>query len=95
VRPEVFEKAAERDAIRAELGAGDRTVILSFGGSLGARRVNEVVADLCAWIPERERLPFTVSPVRNSSEPVIVPETPSLLFNIFVTSFRLVDWSAY
>ena len=47
VRPEVFEKAGERDAIRARLG--DRTVILSFGGSLGARRVNEVVADLCAW----------------------------------------------
>ena len=46
VRPEVFEKAGERDAIRAQLGAGDRTVILSFGGSLG---VNEVVADLCAW----------------------------------------------
>ena len=43
VRPEVFEKAGERDAIRAQLGAGDRTVILSFGGSLGARRVNEVV----------------------------------------------------
>ena len=40
VRPEVFEKAGERDAIRAQLGAGDRTVILSFGGSLGAR---------CAW----------------------------------------------
>lgn len=33
VRPEVFEKAGERDAIRAQLGAGDRTVILSFGGS--------------------------------------------------------------
>ena len=49
VRPEVFEKAGEREAIRAQLGAGDRTVILSFGGSLGARRVNEVVADLCAW----------------------------------------------
>ena len=49
VRPEVFEKAGERDAIRAQLGAGDCTVILSFGGSLGARRVNEVVADLCAW----------------------------------------------
>lgn len=49
VRPEVFTKAKERDAIRAELGAGDRTVVLSFGGSLGARRVNEVVADLCAW----------------------------------------------
>ena len=27
VRPEVFEKAGERDAIRAQLGAGDRTVI--------------------------------------------------------------------
>ena len=49
VRPEVFAKAKDRDAIRAQLGAGDRTVILSFGGSLGARRVNEVVADLCAW----------------------------------------------
>ena len=33
VRPEVFTKAKDRDAIRAELGAGDRTVILSFGGS--------------------------------------------------------------
>ena len=42
-----YEESAQ--AIRARLGAGDRTVILSFGGSLGARRVNEVVADLCAW----------------------------------------------
>ena len=41
VRPEVFTQAKNREAIRAELGAGDRTVILSFGGSLGARRVNE------------------------------------------------------
>ena len=49
VRPEVFTKAKDRDAIRQQLGAGDRTVILSFGGSLGARRVNEVVADLCKW----------------------------------------------
>ena len=56
VRPEVFTKAKERDAIRAELGAGDRTVVLSFGGSLGARRVNEVVADLCAW-EQREHKP--------------------------------------
>ena len=48
-RPEVFAQAANREAIRAQLGAGDRTGILSFGGSLGARRVNEVVADLCAW----------------------------------------------
>ena len=49
VRPEVFTQAKNRDAIRAQLGAGDRTVILSFGGSLGARRVKEVVGDLCAW----------------------------------------------
>ena len=49
VRPEVFAQAGNREAIRARLGAGDRTVILSFGGSLGARRVNQVVADLCAW----------------------------------------------
>ena len=49
VRPEVFAQLPNREAIRKELGAGDRTVILSFGGSLGARRVNEVVADLCAW----------------------------------------------
>ena len=49
VRPEVFEKAGERDAIRAQLGAGARPVTLPFGGAPGARRVNEVVADLCAW----------------------------------------------
>ena len=55
VRPEVFAQAGNRDAIRAELGAGDRTVILSFGGSLGARRVNEVVADLCAWEQKNQK----------------------------------------
>lgn len=53
------------------------------------------LADLCAWMPERERLPFTVSPILNRDEPELVPESPSLLFNIFVTAFRLVDWSAY
>ena len=31
VRPEVFTQAKNREAIHAELGAGDRTVILSFG----------------------------------------------------------------
>ena len=49
VRPEVFAWARRREEARANLHAGDRTVILSFGGSLGARRINEVVADLCAW----------------------------------------------
>ncbi|MGN0976092.1 MAG: UDP-N-acetylglucosamine--N-acetylmuramyl-(pentapeptide) pyrophosphoryl-undecaprenol N-acetylglucosamine transferase, partial [Gemmiger sp.] len=47
VRPELFQQ--DRAAARAKLRAGNRTVILSFGGSLGARRVNEVTADLCAW----------------------------------------------
>lgn len=55
VRPEVFTEAKNRDAIRAELGAGDRTVILSFGGSLGARRVNEVVAELCVWEQQEKK----------------------------------------
>ena len=49
VRPQVLQAAANRTKARAALNAGDRTVILSFGGSLGARRINEVVADLCAW----------------------------------------------
>ena len=49
VRPEVAAAAALRAENRAKLAAGGKTVILSFGGSLGARRINEVVADLCAW----------------------------------------------
>ena len=57
VRPEVFTKAKERDAIRAELGAGDRTVVLSFGGSLGAQVLGERVADLAKWeIAQRDFL---------------------------------------
>ena len=55
VRPEVFDWARRRDEARARLNAGDRTVILSFGGSLGARRINEVVADLCAWEQKEKR----------------------------------------
>ena len=47
VRPEIFEQS--RSKAREKLNAGNRTVILSFGGSLGARRINEVVADLAAW----------------------------------------------
>ena len=39
----------ERSAARKRLGLPDQFTILSFGGSLGARRVNEVVGDLCAW----------------------------------------------
>ncbi len=49
VRPAVLAAASQRAANRAAIGAGERVVILSFGGSLGARRMNEVIADLCAW----------------------------------------------
>ncbi|HZJ78717.1 MAG TPA: undecaprenyldiphospho-muramoylpentapeptide beta-N-acetylglucosaminyltransferase [Clostridia bacterium] len=37
---------ADRDISRAELGIDDRPMILSMGGSLGSRAVNEVVAEL-------------------------------------------------
>ena len=47
VRPEILNR--DSAAARAAVHAGDRTVILSFGGSLGADRINQVVADLCAW----------------------------------------------
>lgn len=47
VRPEILHQ--DRAAARAALDAGDRTVVLSFGGSLGAQRINEVVAALCGW----------------------------------------------
>lgn len=47
VRQDLLNK--NRKNCREELKAGDRLVILSYGGSLGAMRVNEVVADLAAW----------------------------------------------
>ncbi len=53
VRPEVFAQAANREAIRAQLGAGERTVILSFGGSLGAGCINEAMAKVIPWHTEK------------------------------------------
>ncbi len=47
VRPEAF--LQNRQAEREKLGVGNKIVLLSFGGSLGARRINEVIADLAAW----------------------------------------------
>lgn len=46
VRGEVI--TAARDTSRRTLGLDERPVILSFGGSLGARKINECVADLIA-----------------------------------------------
>ena len=39
---------AEREKSRLSLGVGNKVCLLTFGGSLGARRVNEAVADLMA-----------------------------------------------
>ena len=38
-----------REQARKELGLDNRPMILSLGGSLGARAVNEAVADVLAW----------------------------------------------
>ena len=52
VRPEIF--TANREESRKALGVPDgKFCLLSFGGSLGAQRVNEAIADVMAWhIPE-------------------------------------------
>jgi UDP-N-acetylglucosamine--N-acetylmuramyl-(pentapeptide) pyrophosphoryl-undecaprenol N-acetylglucosamine transferase len=46
VRAEIL--TADKAESRKELGLDERPVILSFGGSLGARKINEAVADLVA-----------------------------------------------
>lgn len=46
VRGEIL--TADKEKSRHELGLDSRPVILSFGGSLGARKINEAVADLVA-----------------------------------------------
>lgn len=40
---------ANREKTRSALGVGNRICIVSFGGSLGARRINEAVAELMSW----------------------------------------------
>ncbi len=40
--------SADREFSRAELGIDERPLVLSFGGSLGARKLNEAVAELIA-----------------------------------------------
>lgn len=44
IRPDILRQ--EWESARRRLGVDDRPLILSFGGSLGARKVNEAVADL-------------------------------------------------
>ncbi len=53
VRAAFYEQ--DRAVQRKALGAGDRCVLVSYGGSLGAMRVNQVVAELAAWhLKERD-----------------------------------------
>lgn len=47
VRREIL--LADRGQARRELGVDERVCLLSFGGSLGAQRINEAIADVVAW----------------------------------------------
>lgn len=47
VREEIL--FASREKARAKYGITEQLSLLTFGGSLGARRINEAVADLIAW----------------------------------------------
>lgn len=40
---------ADKETSRKALGIDERLLILSFGGSLGAKKINETVADVIAW----------------------------------------------
>ena len=39
----------DRKTARQKLGLGEKPLILSFGGSLGARRINEAISDVIKW----------------------------------------------
>jgi len=54
VRSEIL--SADRAAARRALRVGDRVCLLSFGGSLGAKRINQAVADLMAWHYGKENI---------------------------------------
>jgi undecaprenyldiphospho-muramoylpentapeptide beta-N-acetylglucosaminyltransferase len=58
VRPEILEAAsANRPATRAAMGvAGDRRLVLAFGGSLGALRINRSVIDAARRWKDRDDL---------------------------------------
>lgn len=50
----------DRDAARRELGVDDRPLVLCFGGSLGARPLNEAVAGVLRRNRDRNALQFIV-----------------------------------
>lgn len=53
VRKEII--TADKTAARKTLRLDSRPVILSFGGSLGARKINEAVLELIAWSAKDDR----------------------------------------
>lgn len=53
------------------------------------------LAHLCGWLPEQEPLPPSPSPIDGTEDPVYEPEDSPLLFNLFMHTFKLIDWSAY
>ncbi len=53
VRPAIIR--ADREAARKALGLDERPLILSFGGSLGARKINEAMAVLLAETAKKNR----------------------------------------
>jgi UDP-N-acetylglucosamine--N-acetylmuramyl-(pentapeptide) pyrophosphoryl-undecaprenol N-acetylglucosamine transferase len=53
IRPAVM--LAERESARKALNLDERPLILSFGGSLGARKINEAVAELLIKSAETDR----------------------------------------
>ena len=56
VRAEFF--AYSKEEARQKLGVGDEPVILSYGGSLGARRINESMAEVIAQLLRSGRFRF-------------------------------------
>lgn len=56
VRHEIVE--ADRDFSRAELGVGDKPLILSMGGSLGARTINDAMVEVIKKLQPEHRFRF-------------------------------------
>ncbi|MCL2033259.1 MAG: undecaprenyldiphospho-muramoylpentapeptide beta-N-acetylglucosaminyltransferase [Oscillospiraceae bacterium] len=59
---------ADREKSRLSLGVGNRICLLTFGGSLGALRVNEAVADLMAYYIDSDDVHFIHATGRGGAE---------------------------
>lgn len=59
--------AMDRDTARRELGVDDRPLVLCFGGSLGARHLNEAVAGVLKRNQKEQKLQFIVGTGRGEN----------------------------